>query len=256
MEANNLDRVVVVDVGGKLFKTRVETLARAEYFHQIFVSPHWARSNDDRTSLFVDRCPGLFKHVLRLLRDTNYALPEKCLSELDFYGICWDKPATPKTENVALVDFSLPNLAFIRGTTGIKIGSMVYEKGEILALLLRQASHGCMLTVYSSQRSNNFVVGEVPIDQVRYILESLLDSDGELRSCLGRPENDFLQSRWFYFPDRIPMSSLRLDGIEVEPSSTWVCPPRIPDLEFFHHYVLTKRTKNINNSLHSSSSVE
>lgn len=249
MEANNLDRVVVIDVGGKLFKTRVETLARAEYFHRIFVSSHWAHSIDDRNSFFVDRCPGLFKHVLRLLRDSNYALPEKCLPELNFYGVCWETPASPKTENDAWVDLSLPQIALIRGPTGIQIDSMVYEKGEILAIFVEQTPHGCCLNVYlSSPRSDLFEVEGILFDDFYSSLNSLLDSIGEVRSCVGSPEKDVLRSRWLYFPDRIPMNYLRSDGIAMDIGSNWIPAPRIPDLEFFKCYVLTKRFKNLSNS--------
>ena len=76
---------VKLNVGGKIFETTVETLThRSTYFNSLF-NNGW--SLDEREPYFIDRSPGIFKHVLSLLRDPKYTYPFKYLSELEFYGI-------------------------------------------------------------------------------------------------------------------------------------------------------------------------
>ncbi len=73
---------VILDVGGRRFKTTKITLCNAEYFYNLFND-----SSPTEEDIFIDRDPGIFKHVLRLLRDSSYAYPEKYISELDYYGV-------------------------------------------------------------------------------------------------------------------------------------------------------------------------
>lgn len=73
---------VILNVGGTRFETTYSTLEKSIYFKSLF-----KYETDDLKEIFLDRDPGIFKHVLRYLRDIHYPYPRKYLSELDFYGI-------------------------------------------------------------------------------------------------------------------------------------------------------------------------
>lgn len=96
--------IVTLDVGGKKFKTRVETLVRSRYFHNLFLSERWSPS-PTREPFFIDRCPKKFAKVLQLLRDDRYPVPEGVRPELDYFGIEWEsslpEPCSP-------IDFQVP----------------------------------------------------------------------------------------------------------------------------------------------------
>src|SRR5947208_3176974 len=81
MEQNAEDAIVMIDVGGKIFKTTRATLQKSGHFRQ-----HIAQLNAT-TPFFVNRSPKLFEHVLNLLRDSFYIYPEEYVSELDFYDL-------------------------------------------------------------------------------------------------------------------------------------------------------------------------
>jgi hypothetical protein len=72
---------ITLNVGGRLFITAKDILNKAEYFKSLL--NRW--NNEDE--IFIDRSPHIFKHVLSLLRNSNYKYPEKYLDELEFYGI-------------------------------------------------------------------------------------------------------------------------------------------------------------------------
>jgi hypothetical protein len=88
MEPNT---VITLDIGGKIFRTRVTTLSKTNYFSAMFEM--WSRSSEAKEiqTIFLDRSPTTFKHVLALLQDPLYPFPHKYLYELGFYGI--DPPA-------------------------------------------------------------------------------------------------------------------------------------------------------------------
>jgi hypothetical protein len=48
------------------------------------LSKRWTTTDK---KIFIDRSPHIFKHVLSLLRDSQYDFPKKYLFELDFFGI-------------------------------------------------------------------------------------------------------------------------------------------------------------------------
>ncbi len=76
-------KIVILDVGGTLFKTTETTLKFSEYFRS---SLKWKGTNNEEI-IFIDRSPYIFKHVLSILRDPSYKYPMEYISELDFYGI-------------------------------------------------------------------------------------------------------------------------------------------------------------------------
>lgn len=74
--------IVTVDVGGTIFRASKEILCRSDFFRAIFkdcVIPDGP--------IFIDRSPHMFKHVLSLLRDSNYHYPKKYEKELKYYLI-------------------------------------------------------------------------------------------------------------------------------------------------------------------------
>ncbi len=52
--------------------------------------------------IFIDRDPGIFKHILRLLRDPTYPFPDKFTGELDFYCIDVDIDKSEPVEEIYL----------------------------------------------------------------------------------------------------------------------------------------------------------
>lgn len=87
-------RVVTLDVGGRTFRTTVGTLcAGSGYFRSQFARFPPATGDDGRVSLFIDRDPQAFEHVLALLRDPAYAVPRAYRRELLFYAVGDDDDA-------------------------------------------------------------------------------------------------------------------------------------------------------------------
>lgn len=73
---------IKLNVGGTIFETTRETLLFGPYFEAL-LNNKWKQNE----SIFIDRSPKLFEHVLCLLRDPHYNYPSKYSSELAFYGI-------------------------------------------------------------------------------------------------------------------------------------------------------------------------
>lgn len=76
MESN----VVTLNVGGTLFEVSMEVLRKCEYFASMFSDVPYGGS-----TIFLDRSPHIFKHVLSLLRDSGYPYPKKYVRELDYF---------------------------------------------------------------------------------------------------------------------------------------------------------------------------
>jgi hypothetical protein len=128
----SLDERVELDVGGKRFVTTVETLVQARYFHNLLRSEQWLPAPKGQP-IFVNRCPGLFKHVLRLLLDHDYALPEKCLNELKYYGVD-SEPLKPSPSVVK--DFSIPGLVVWVGPAVLRLGKFVVPIKKLCGVTL------------------------------------------------------------------------------------------------------------------------
>lgn len=78
--------IITLNVGGIIFETTTGTLFKATYFDSLLTRWHPTTG-----AIFIDRSPHIFKHVLGLLRDSQYPYPSKYYFELDFYGIKYDK---------------------------------------------------------------------------------------------------------------------------------------------------------------------
>ena len=72
-----------LNVGGTIFETTKSTLEKSLYFRKFFKHNY----NKDNESIFIDRSPHIFKHVLSLLRDPSYYYPLKYKSELEYFQI-------------------------------------------------------------------------------------------------------------------------------------------------------------------------
>ena len=75
-------------MGGGGWTTTTDTLLRSDYLRSL-TSGIWKADGlvGEMKTFQIDRCGGIFKHVLRLLRNPEYDYPEKYIDELTFYGI-------------------------------------------------------------------------------------------------------------------------------------------------------------------------
>jgi hypothetical protein len=76
------EQLITLNVGGKLFCTKKETLLRSGYFRDLFELTELKEG-----PLFVDRSGKAFESVLEYLRDERRVVPLKYRYELDFYRI-------------------------------------------------------------------------------------------------------------------------------------------------------------------------
>lgn len=83
INVSKMSDIVLLDVGGTIFKTTRSTLSNAAYFTSLF--ERWIYNPDE--PYFIDRDDEGFKHILRYLRDNNYDIPKEYHYELDYYGI-------------------------------------------------------------------------------------------------------------------------------------------------------------------------
>ena len=77
---------ITLNVGGKKFETTHETLARIPVFKHMFEA-----CTDESPTLFLDRSPHVFKHVLAFAQDPQYSYPIEYEYELKFYCVEYDK---------------------------------------------------------------------------------------------------------------------------------------------------------------------
>lgn len=67
-------------MGGKVFAIGIECLVKSQYFFNMFSHLPY-----DGSTIFVDRSPHIFKHILSALRDRTYPYPKKYVAELDYF---------------------------------------------------------------------------------------------------------------------------------------------------------------------------
>lgn len=96
---------IALNVGGKHFKTTVDTIQSSRFLRSL-VSGNWLEGSPITTSsdtpenikvFRINRCGGIFKHILRLLLDPSYDYPMKYVNELDYYGIDYIRPTVCRT---------------------------------------------------------------------------------------------------------------------------------------------------------------
>ena len=106
---------VTINVGGELFCTSKETLSVSTFFQSYF--SRWATSTEPipasepvptygpvptyepvhtqsskHPSIFIDRNPEAFRHILSYIRNPDYPFPSKFEYELEFYGVAKKEP--------------------------------------------------------------------------------------------------------------------------------------------------------------------
>ena len=74
---------ITLDVCGQIFKTDYNTIIKIPYFRDMFE----ACGEAPNETVFVNRPPHIFKHILAFIIDPLYPFPKKYAFELDFYGI-------------------------------------------------------------------------------------------------------------------------------------------------------------------------
>lgn len=114
------DDLYKIDVSGKIYKINREILMKIPYFCNMI--------NDTKINekyIFVQRSPKIFDDVLSYVIDVNYPFPKKYYSELDFYGIEYNKLFDSNTEIMKELiiikdDLSNKNTLLVKELTDIK----------------------------------------------------------------------------------------------------------------------------------------
>jgi hypothetical protein len=77
---------VKLNVCGHTFETTYDTIVKIPYFKNMFDGCEQVTEG----SIFVNRSPNIFEHVLALAIDEKYPYPKKYAFELDFYGVDYE----------------------------------------------------------------------------------------------------------------------------------------------------------------------
>ena len=90
-QSNN---VVTINVGGRLFTTRLSTLTKVAYFENLFGKNFKRFDKDYQGHIFIDRDPEYFNYVLNYLRGDTLELEnenafrlDRIKAEFDFFNI-------------------------------------------------------------------------------------------------------------------------------------------------------------------------
>jgi hypothetical protein len=98
---NDVDSIVILDVGGKLFKTRVNTLTNSSSYFEALFSTIWRESSDlkyithdNNKALFIDKDPVPFEYLLTYMREgtinipsDNLNLAQSIMLQAEYFGI-------------------------------------------------------------------------------------------------------------------------------------------------------------------------
>src|SRR3982751_2780936 len=103
--------IIVLDVGGQIFKTYRNTLIRIPYFRNMI------ECCEDLNEIFVDRSSHIFDHVLAYVIDPKYPFPTKYGYELDFYGISYDSDKLYSSDRLMLQEISKLSESMIKLNT-------------------------------------------------------------------------------------------------------------------------------------------
>lgn len=67
-----MEATITLNVGGKVFQTKKETLSRCKFFRDML------SDCDEQPTIFVDCDPDNFRHILEYLRFADYQIPADC----------------------------------------------------------------------------------------------------------------------------------------------------------------------------------
>ena len=120
-----MDRVITINVGGKLFTTLISTLIKASHFFQNLFSGNFIKPiTDDKGYVFIDRDPKYFSIILNYIRTTKLDQSgtfdvELLIEEFNYYGIRIDTEIQSNSVSYLLVSINRDNISF--GTSNIKL---------------------------------------------------------------------------------------------------------------------------------------
>ena len=92
------DPIVRLNVGGRIFETHKSVLGPSAYFGAL-LDRRWSGGKNE--TIFIDRDPDNFRHVLAFLRDVNHSFPCEIEYEFDFYGVPLVVDMTPKSRKAS-----------------------------------------------------------------------------------------------------------------------------------------------------------
>jgi hypothetical protein len=78
---------ITLNLSGQIFQVTPTTLSKIPYFQNMFETC----DNTPNETIFVERSPHIFKHVIALAIDPLYPYPKKYAFELDFYDMTYSK---------------------------------------------------------------------------------------------------------------------------------------------------------------------
>lgn len=132
------DPVITLDVGGTCFRTRASTLTNGSAYFAAMLSGNWAEHAEE--DMFVDRDPGVFTHILQMLRGhQNLSLLDPFMQaavvqDAAFFGVALPSTVHVSKEPSALVYVHLEDQRCMKlGVNGSSDGaqmSLLYE-GEL-----------------------------------------------------------------------------------------------------------------------------
>lgn len=79
-----MDKVIEIDVGGKVFKTYRKTLEQSPTIKSLL---EWHEKNGEEGKPFLDEDPKIFRHLLNFMRDVQYNVPEEFHYKMVYYGL-------------------------------------------------------------------------------------------------------------------------------------------------------------------------
>jgi hypothetical protein len=101
---DTIDELIDLNVGGVLMKTYKSTLMKSTYFRSYF--ERWTDDKIDKKETFVDFDPNIFAHVLNILRNPNYIVPNEHIVNvnimLEYYGITKIEEITKPNKKIKL----------------------------------------------------------------------------------------------------------------------------------------------------------
>ena len=142
-----------INVGGKVFTTKPETLLKADYFVGLL-------QTEIKEQVFVDRDKKAFRHVLNYLRDEKYVFPIKYLPELDFYGVPYPKYSVLRKNDQVNI--------YVSGTLFRINASLVMGKSRFLKQQLAQLYVGQDLHFSASAKGFEHLLARIG-DPTHYI---------------------------------------------------------------------------------------
>lgn len=147
---------VKINVGGQIFETYSETLACSSYFSALL--ERWGGQE-----IFIDRDPRAFSAILNWLRGCQ-DMPEKYLSELEFYGIDYQKETF---DNEYFLDhFENDNPVYVKMLENFLVKESAWQSADLYKTIRKPIA-----TIVSvvEMTDNKFIIPQYKIDIINSI---------------------------------------------------------------------------------------